>query len=529
MKKSILTFFLAFCFFYSCQVIDISDEELKAPGSLTAVANGTSVTLEWPVTSGSTSYMVYYKKDSSGVSVSDYTGSKENINLNTTNIDNLDSGYTYAFIVVAIGTGGTKSAPSPVATAALTATVPVPELSVATGIVIGDQSVTFTNQPSTIPMGMEISYTVDGNPPDNTSDVLINSSINISQSCTLRVKYYVPGWAPSTSKETSVDLDLVDIYSLWQDGSGGYLLKNNSINPLYTFSTGTPIPTKFTYSGNQWFFAASSGNGIYVLKNGNILNSWLSGTNITIAGIVDVGGTLYIAGTNNNMACYWTCSSTDGSGLGAPTALAAANSSANTICMNGSNVYIGGNKRNSNNKSQACYWIRGASSSEVTLTPDTEASLDYAVYSILSDGTSVIASGTVDNGMAMLQACFWQSGDTSTYILVGAGVMSEGKKVLWDGAGNAYVCGYESSNQNAVVWKLGLPYTGSNKTTISVNASFTTMSAAMESTSKAIFCAGKTGANGCAVYYGISPYANFAAFDITGSYWQPHEMIVAAR
>ena len=493
---------------FACQNITIDDDgELKAPVYLTANASGTTVNLEWQIASGAISYSVYYKKNATGVSVTDFTDKKEGVLQNTTSITGLDSGYTYAFIVLAVGTGGTKSDPSPVATASISVNLPVPQFNKTAGAYPGTQWVGINNY-ADFPTGALIAYTTNGTDPNGISPTIQpNGSIEITTSCTRKVLAYVPGWNMSTYSTAEAAYTLVDVHTLCVEESATTIFRNTG-NSVHSFS-GT-LPKVMYYDGTDYYSAGYGvpQNYLLIWKNGNQIASLNTTTTSSIQAITVSGSTVYVAGSLNNNAYYWTCST--GGGDITPNSLSnSGRSCVNAIYPVSGKIYLGGYEKNGTGAKQAYFWVRGSVTAAFPITANDE-NKDFEVTGIFSvDGTDVIMSGTYfSEGSTYAYAYTWDDADpdhpkikeltTNPANTVG---------LAYSASGNIYVGGYEPVNNRSVVWQLTMPIDTSAVTLAHTYATFVLRSMTIDSFGN-IFAAGMFNSGGAAFrfYINSTPY-----------------------
>jgi hypothetical protein len=118
--------------------------------------------------------------------------------------------------------------------------------------------------------------------------------------------------------------------------------------------------------------------------------------NVYISGGTLAGGTTYNAGYwiyHRNWTSSWISLVDDNNG-----------SFANSIVLDGSDIYIGGYWKNDESKEVAGYWFNGV------WTPLSDGTTDARVYSMVLDGSTVYAGGFLTDGSENKIAGYWKNG-----------------------------------------------------------------------------------------------------------------------
>ncbi len=440
----------------SCQNINIADEDegIATPTGLAAVVNGTTVELDWVWPTGANTFTVYWKKDSPTVSALDFSGTQAGVTTNSFDVPGLDAGYPYAFMVVAVGTGGVTSEPSSTATATPAATVPAPSFGVPAGTYIGDLGVAIGPVTAGTASAV-IKYTTDGSAPSRTNGTeLTTDSVTLTTSCVLKAMAYVPSYAESTdSAVVEAAYALVDLYYLALDSegrpqaigpSGGIVVFPAAAQASAMVVTGGSV---FVAGSAPYWNGTSMVNAAAFWKDGAEFVADESGTASMAYGIaVDAAGTVYLAGEDGaGKACYWICPAAGGSTKIALSDLAGSRAAAIFLTSDATpTVYAAGydylltDNANIPNR-QGCYWIGTAKTALTTTTGRASQAVGVAF-----DGTRVLTAG-FEEGEAFITPKYWQ--DTAAFDP--AGLNSYGQILACAYAGGEFLMAGSASGKVA--------------------------------------------------------------------------------
>ena len=204
----------------------------------------------------------------------------------------------------------------------------------------------------------------------------------------------------------------------------------------------------FISQANDIYVAGVAYGGAKVWKNGQPYNSFTPSTNSTANSIFLNGTDVYVAGAFKTGASFIFTPKLWKNNILFPMITSNQNDSyANSVFVSGADVYVAGSENNT-----AVFWKNGVETYLANINPSNFGSFAFSIFIY---GTDVYIAGIEGNGVNNV-AKFWKNGIGSN---LSDGTYSAYAKSVFVSNGDVYVAGYEKNQSGFYVakfWKNGI-------------------------------------------------------------------------